>query len=95
MNRKGQSGLEYGVFFTMCVLALATMTPYARRCISGMLKKSSTEISEKHYDPYHTNGQSKMEYIDNSSSHLTFKGLEQTGAAQSRQSGNENLDKLQ
>jgi len=94
MNNRGQSGLEYGIFFTMAVLALVAMIPYARRCISGGLKRASEYVSEKHYDARATNGTSSSEFIDSSNTFFGLNGVIQNGAAQNRQSGNETLGSL-
>ena len=94
MRQRGQSALEYGIFFTIAVLALAAMTPYARRCISGAIRKASSEISDKHYDAHATSGTSVMQYTDQTTTFIKVGSSQESGERKTRQSGNEDLEAI-
>ena len=45
-NRRGQSGLEYGILFVMAVLALVALQHFFKRTYMGRLKSSSEDVGQ-------------------------------------------------
>ncbi len=54
-NRKGQSGLEYGILFVMAVLALVALQHFFKRSYMGRLKSSSEDVGSP-FEPGKTQG---------------------------------------
>jgi len=57
-NRKGQSGLEYGILFVMAVLALVALQHFFRRAYAGRLKSSSEDVGQP-FDEVKSSGQTR------------------------------------
>jgi uncharacterized protein (UPF0333 family) len=51
LNRKAQSALEYAFLIVAIAAAFVIMATYVARAISGNVKGTADQISEKHFNP--------------------------------------------